>query len=156
MHSLFWVIWLLVWQTNVPYKPNDEFHIEVDLQLKEKPPADQTTIEFADTKVERKNSNQGGPLPFLILHLKVIKLRDGEVRIRGINNKGNVVLTKKAVAGESYRLTLGYVDDLKDRVTPYEFFLYFLNNKKDELSQVHILVTDDGTFLVNDEKRGKF
>jgi hypothetical protein len=51
---------------------------------------------------------------------------------------------------------MGYTDDMKDRVTAYEYTVHFMDNDRNEISCILISVSADGSFLVNNEKRGKF
>ena len=155
--SILFVLISFIWQAEVPYKPNDEFQLEMEYKFKQKPGADHLTLDFTETIQEhQKKQYSGGPLPYLIISFKTLKLSSEEVRVRGINSEGNMVVTKKAEVGSTFKLDLGYTDDMKDRVTSHEFNIYFLSAKKKELSRVHLFVQEDGTFLVNGEIRGKF
>jgi hypothetical protein len=144
-------------QQEAPLKPSDEFLIEVDFKFKQKTGSDHFTLDFTETRDEQaKKRSQGGPLPYLVLSCTVLKLQEKEVRIRAINNLGHMLVSKKAEVGMEFKMDLGYTADMKDRVTAYEITIYFLSSSRDELSRIHLFVMEDGTFLVNDEVRGKF
>ena len=51
---------------------------------------------------------------------------------------------------------MGFTDDVKAHVSPYEISIIFASKEKKEISRIHLLIQEDGTFLVNGEKRGKF
>jgi hypothetical protein len=159
--SILLFAWLLLplWQTDekVPYKPMEQFKIELEFTFRQRPPVESTQINFNETREEQeRRQHPGGPLPYLFLNCKLLKLQDGEVRLRAVTNKDAVVLSKKASLESVYRLDLGYTADMKDRVSPHEFTIYLLSDKRKELSQIHLFVQEDGTWLVNGEKRGKF
>ncbi len=144
-------------QTEVPFKPNEEFQLQVDYKFKVRTGNNSSTlqIDFDKGNLEEKKTADG-PLPYLIINFKMLKLSDQEVRVKVINNFGKLFLTKKIKAGEDFKLDLGFTDDMKDRVTAYEYNIYFINSDKKEVSMVHFYIHEDGTFLVNNEKRGKF
>jgi hypothetical protein len=159
--SILVFAWLLFpfWQTNVtvPFKPSEQFKIELDFTFKQRPPVESTQVNFNETREEQeRRQHPGGPLPYLVLNLKLLKLQVGEVRLRAVTNKGDILFSKKASLESVYHLDLGYTSDMKDRVSPHEFTIYLLSDKKKELSRIHLFVQEDGTWLVNDEKRGKF
>ena len=146
-----------LWQAEIPFKPNDEFQLELEYTFKQKPGADHLTYDFTETVQEHsKKQYSGGPLPYLLINFKTLKLSGGEVRVRGINSDGNMVVTKKVEVGSTFKLDMGYTDDMKDRVTPHAFTIYYLSDKKKEISRVNLFIEEDGTFLVNGEVRGKF
>jgi hypothetical protein len=98
-----------------------------------------------------------GPLPFIAVTLTVLKTQPGEERLRVVDNHREVILSKKIKGRTEVSFDLGFTADMKDRVGPYEFTIYFHgSDRKDVASQIIIRVAPDGTFLVNDEVRGKF
>jgi hypothetical protein len=95
-------------------------------------------------------------LPYLGINLHVLKLNPEEARLRIIDNMTKVVYSKKVKPDETVFVNLGFTDDMKDRVTAHEYTAYFISAEKKELSRILITVGEDGTFSVNEEKRGKF
>jgi hypothetical protein len=85
-----------------------------------------------------------------------LKLDPEEVKVRIVDNKMKVVYNRKVKQDEIVPFVMGFTDDMKDRVTAHEFTVIFMTSAKKELSRILITVNEDGTFLVNDEKRGKF
>lgn len=146
---LFLSLVLLFQNSGTPLKPNEEFEVKLDYQLKQKPISDRFSIDYYDTK-------EAGVLPYLILKIKPLKLSDQEVRAKMVDNKRKIVFNKKVALGDELKLDVGYTDDAKERITPHEFNLYFLSADKEEVSRVNIFIGEDGTFLVNGEVRGKF
>lgn len=141
------------WQT-VPYKPNDQFSLEIKLDLRPKP-YDRYTVDFSET-VEERNRKTSSQLPYLVVHLRFPSFSPEEKRVRGFNNNLVPMFSKKAEDGLLVKLELGYTDDIKDRTAPHEFNVYTFSSEKKEIYVINLLVTEDGTFLVNGEVRGKF
>lgn len=146
---LFISLLLLFQKTEAPLKPNDEFEVKLDYQLKQKPISDRLSIDYYETK-------EGGMLPYLILNIRLLKLSDQEVKAKIVDAKGKLIFNRKASLNDVLKLDIGYTDDVKDRVTSYKFNIVFLSADKKEVSRIYILIEEDGTFLVNDEVRGKF
>ncbi len=146
---LFISLLLFLQKTEIPLKPNDEFEIKLDYQLKQKPISDRLSIDYYDTK-------EGGMLPYLILNIRLLKLSEQEVKTKIIDGKDKLIFNRKTSVNDVLKLDIGYTDDVKDRVTSYKFNIIFLSADKKEVSRIYILIEEDGTFLVNDEIRGKF
>ncbi|HEX5169386.1 MAG TPA: hypothetical protein VFW11_09440 [Cyclobacteriaceae bacterium] len=148
--KLIFLLYVLTFQDNTPYKPNDEFELKMDYQIKQRSPTDSKVLDYSGL------AKSTGPLPYLTLDLRILKINDGEDRVRITDNTNATMLNKKLKPGLVLKLDLGYTDDMKDRVTPYEFTVMLLNaDNKEAVSQIVILIDEDGNFLVNGEKRGK-
>lgn len=152
MFNFFFVFLLsfLLQERYIPYKPNEQFELKLDYSFKPRPAQDPNTVDLT-----KKNTSYSGPLPFLAIEFKTIKLEEGETRLKIIKNGGDPVLSKKIQEQQVVKFDMGFTADLKDRVQPNEYTLYFLTADKKEKSKVVISVAQDGTFLVNEEKRGK-
>jgi hypothetical protein len=140
----------------LPYKPNEEFEIKLNYQFKQRPIRDQNAIHLSESQKEYDRRTSSDLLPYLILNVKMLKLSEEEVRLKIINNLDQRIISKKIETGTIVPLDLGFTADVKDRVNPHEYMLTFLSPKKQELSKIVIHVDEDGSFLVNGEKRGKF
>jgi len=146
----------LAWQEVVPFKPSDEYEVIINYNFEERPAIDRTKIEYDVSTDERNRRAVSGPLPYLKLQLKLLKLSNDEVKIKIVNSKGNLIYNRKATEDTIVKLDIGFIDDVKDRVTPYEFTALFYSDAKKTTSKIHLLIMEDGTFMVNDEKKGKF
>ncbi len=143
--------------TLVPYKPKEEFEILIDYQFKNRSAADALTVDYSDTKEDLdKKRYAAGVRPYLILNMKLLKLSNEEVKVRAINTEGRTVYNKKVMVGDLVKFDMGFTDDIKDRVGPYAVTVVLLSKDKKETSRIYLYVREDGTFLVNDEVRGKF
>ena len=144
-------------QSEIPYKPSEEFHLVIDYKFKQRTMGTSATLDFGETVGEHEKKMRGsGPLPYLIIELKILKLAEGEVKVKAVTGNGKIVFNRKAEVGVIHKLDLGFTDDVKDRVTPYEFNIYFLSSSKKILSRIHLFVEEEGVVLVNNEQRGKF
>ena len=67
----------LMLQTDVAYKSSDEFSLELNYAFKQRPASDISTFEFGGNQEERDKAKYGGgPLPYLIVQIKLLKLGD--------------------------------------------------------------------------------
>lgn len=138
------------WQEVVPYKPSNEFEVIIDYKFRERPEIPKSEYHIADDK--RKT----GLLPYLKLQLKFLKLNDEEVKVKVVNSSGAMIYHRKATEDNIITLDIGFTDDVKDRVMPYEFTALFYSDAKKTTSRIHLVIMEDGTFIVNDVKKGKF
>jgi hypothetical protein len=150
---LLWVL-PLFFQNQVITKPNRDFEITTKYELKRKPTADNPKITFID-QVDKPRDSGTDMLPYLILNLKVKKWNNDVTQVRVVDSQNKVYLKKKPTDAGLYSWDMGYVDDIKDGVTSGKFIVQFMADKK-TIEQILIEVEEDGTFLVNGEKRGKF
>ncbi|HEX7017004.1 MAG TPA: hypothetical protein VF191_15960 [Cyclobacteriaceae bacterium] len=151
MQALFALVLVAIFQQDVKFKPSDEFELKVDYSLRTRPIPANYSLNFEHSK------KSVGPLPFISVTLKVLKVQPGEERIRIVDNRGDVITSRKIKEKTELNFDLGFTADMKDRVGPNEFTVYFQgSDRKDVLNQIVITVEQDGTFLVNDEVRGKF
>jgi hypothetical protein len=153
----FLFIILSVQEPAPPLKASNEFKLELEYKFKARPAAENTFIDLTETVSEKEKRTQStSPLPYLIVHLTFNKLSDQEVRVRCTDNNKKNRLSKKAETGKIYTVDLGFTEDMKDRVTAYEYVFILQSPEKTETSQIVLRVEEDGTFLVNGERRGKF
>jgi hypothetical protein len=139
----------------LPYKPKEEFDIQLDYKFKTRPADAHTTLNFAETEADYNKRTSAGLLPYLILNIKINKLNN-EARVRISNNMNLKQQTRKISEGFIFPIDMGFTADVKDRVSPHEYILTFLSPEKSETSRIIIHVEEDGSFLVNGEKRGRF
>jgi hypothetical protein len=78
------------------------------------------------------------------------------MRVRVSNNRDDKALQRKVSVNDDIELDLGFTDDMKDRVTPHEYVLTFLDEAKAPVDKIMINIAEDGSFFVNGERRGKF
>jgi hypothetical protein len=152
---------LIVFQDVVPFKPNSEFEVKIDLSFKEKKKQgdgsqSNFTIDYTETVEQRNKKLAGNQLPYLALKIKFNLLSADEEKVKIVNNLGKIVYSKKADLKTVIKLDLGYIDDVKDEVTPNDYDVVLLNSEKKEIDRINIKITKEGMFLINNEKRGKF
>ena len=139
-----------------PYKPAEEYEITIDYKFEERPAIDRSKVEYEVATDERNRKAISGPLPYLKINLKLLKLSNEEVKLRVIDSNGNLVFNRKASVGTKLTLDIGFIDDVKDRITPNSYTLNLFTDSKKIVTRIHMVILEDGTFLVNEEKRGKF
>lgn len=144
-----------LFQDEIPLKPDNEYELKLNFELRNRPPVAQPTVDYVETQEEHERKNKSGTLPFLKLKLTFIELSEDEVRVRVTDNLGRNIYNKKAVLDEPIDFDLGFTDDLKDHVGAYEFDIFLLSSKRKETSRIHLLVNEDGGFMVNSKQRGK-
>lgn len=149
MRLLALLVVFLFSQDETPFKPNHEFELKLNFEFKSRPV--DTTIRFD----KQHSNNSTGPLPYLNVNLKVIKLGAGEVRVKVTKTGGVNVLSKKTEADMMIKLDLGFTDDIKDGVTANEYRIVFFSPDKEPISRIDILFEKNGSYFVNGERRGK-
>jgi hypothetical protein len=151
-----WLIFsLLCLQDQVPFKPKDQFEINLDFKFKPRPNNALSSTVIDLEKPDTRGNSSNLMLPYLYLNVKVLKLDEFEQRVRVETNRGTTVLARKAEPGMEAKLDLGFTDDIKDRVSSHEYIVSFLSKDRRHLSRIVIFFDEDGTYLVNGEKRGK-
>lgn len=140
-------------EPSIPFRAKEDFLVELKYELRQKP-QDNTLAYDADRGVAPKTSS--GPLPYLIVNVTILNRKEEEVRIRCVNNVNTTLFNKKADKNTVFKLEMGYIDDMKDRISPHQFRVMAMSEDKNPLNQIELVVMEDGTFLVNGEKRGKF
>lgn len=145
-------------QESTPYKPKEDFEIRLKYEFRQRLVRDNSNkpVYVNESEGERQKRTSSATLPYLGINLHILKLNSEEIKMRIIDNRTKVVYNKKVKQDETVFVDLGFTDDMKDRVTAHEYTAFFVSAEKKELSRIRITIDEDGTFLVNEEKRGKF
>lgn len=140
-----------------PFKAKEEFEIKLDYKFKQRSAdASAKSVYMDETNAERDRRTSTALLPFLVLNVKMLKLPLAESRVKIGTNLNARVVTRKVSEGTTIPIEVGFTDDAKDRVSAHHYTLTFLSADKTEINKITIFIEEDGTFLVNGEKRGKF
>jgi hypothetical protein len=137
----------------IPFRDRADYVVELKYELKQKPQDNTVAYEAERGVVQRTSSGQ---LPFLVVHVTILDRKEEEVKFRCETNLKNTLFNRKSDKGQVFKIEMGFIDDMKDRVTAYSYHLMAMSEDKDPLNQIEMTVLEDGTFLVNGEKRGKF
>jgi hypothetical protein len=141
---------------DLPYKSKEEFEIKLDYKFKQRPNTElSSTVNLNETRAEYDKRTSSDLLPYLILNLNLLKLNN-ETRIRITNNFDQKSVSKKVSEGTILPIDLGFTADVKDRTSAHQYTITFLSPEKSETSRIVIHIDEDGSFLVNGEKRGRF
>jgi hypothetical protein len=138
-------------QIDLPFLPADQFEAKIDLSFRERKAEDTNTFKFSDDKERKKTL--GRPIAFLAINFKLLKSNE-IIKVKSI--QGNQSKTQKINDKSPIHFEMGFIEDIKANDIPNELTLLFLDSQKKEMSKVVFLVSEDGTFLVNGEKRGQF
>jgi hypothetical protein len=139
----------------VPLKPKEEFEVKLDYQLKQRPSDDPNTVRLSESP-KTYNRTASGVLPYLVLNIKLLSLREEKMRVSIATNLNARPTLKKVTTESMLELDMGFTDDIIDRVEAHEYTLTFVDADRNPVDRILISVADDGSFFVNGEKRGKF
>ncbi len=145
---------LFLWQSDVPFRSKEDYQVELKYEFRQRPAKDANTVTLDPNGVQDRK--QPGPLPYLVVHIKILNRKAEEVRFKCENNFGSAIFNKKADKTLDFDIDMGYVDDLKDRVNAYGYTVYAVNDARQLLNKIELIVQDDGSFMVNGDRRGKF
>lgn len=143
-------------QSEPPFKPSGEFELKIDYIFKERPPVDRQVVILDDESNDKASKSNAGQLPYLKIQLKVLSVTGQEQRMRITDTFGRIVYNKKVEAGSIVKLDWGFAEDIKYRIASHEYSVQFLDADKKPVSRIYMFIEEDGTFLVNEERRGKF
>ena len=155
--AAFYFFTFIFQSSEVPYKPSKEFEVQIDFQFKQREGLNANSIDFTETVDEHNRKKySGGIRPYLILNVKLLKLSELEYKAKANSNLGRVIFNKKVSPDDLLKIDLGFTDDVKSHVSAHEVEILFFSKEKKEITRIHLLVQENGTFLVNGEMRGKF
>lgn len=141
---------------DLPYKPESEYAIRVDLKFKPRPTEAPGKVDLSETREEYEKRNSTTPLPYLVLFLTVKESPNDESRIRLVRDGKQIIGNRKIEPDKEIKIEVGFTDDAKDKVSGYEHIVYFMNEDKKERSRIVITIEPNGDYLINGEKRGRF
>lgn len=154
MRVFAFLVCAFLFQDKVPYKPHEEFDLKLKFEFKERTRADPNKVDLEQTSKDLHRNRGSGPLPYLFLNLQILKQAPEEMRVK-IFEGAKLVYNKKVEVSTIIKLDMGFTDDIKDRVTAYEYNIMFYNEKKEPVSRIVVYFHEDGTYLVNEQVRGK-
>ena len=155
MTAVFFSLFLIL-QADPPFKPSEDFEIKFELSFKQRSQLDNKTFHLAETEKERERRTNSDPLPYLKLHVKLLKIQPEELKLKIIKDDKNVVMNKKKIEKDlKFTIEVGFTDDVKDKVSGYKHVIQFLSEEKKVISIILIEFDKEGNYMVNGEKRGK-
>ena len=156
MRITLFLLLLVLDMQEVPYKAAAEYEFNLQYEFRNKPSVDPNTVTFSETEKEKERRRAVTNLPFAAVNLKVVKLEPGVTRYKIVDNFKNTIASKKVKEGDMISFSMGFTDDMKDRVKAHEFIVYFVTDDKKPVSRIVFFVEEKGDFLINGEKRGRF
>jgi len=152
-------------QDEIPFKAADEFEFKLNLEFRPKPTLEEEPgignilykMKSDNASIIEANKQTYDPttLPYASMVITPTKLSSDEERIRVVDNLGNRLYNRKASLDESVEFEMGFTDDLKDHISPYQFEV-ILYSKRKEISRILLYFDNDGNLIINEEIRGRF
>jgi hypothetical protein len=139
----------------VPYKPENEFSVRVDMKFKSRPIDGTPKIDFTETQKEYDRRTSSSQLPFLTLFITVTEASQGETRMRIMRDGKQTASSKKFDLGKEFPLEVGFTDDAKDGVSGYEHVIFFLKPDKKESNKIVIRIERNGDYYINEQRLGR-
>ena len=150
----FITILAVLYFQEIPLKPTNEFEVKLDYQFRQRPYADHNTVDLSDSR--RVQRTGGGVLPYLVLNIRMLALEEEKMRVGITNNLDPRPVWRKVSRSTVLELDMGFTDDMIDRVKAHQYTLTFFDGDKKPVDRILIKVEEDGSFVVNGEKRGRF
>jgi hypothetical protein len=138
-------------QDDVPFMPADQFESKIDLAFKKRESSNPSDYIYSDGSQPKKTTDT--PIAFLTINFTLLRA-EGEVKVNVINGRSN--RTSKVKVGTPVKLAVGFIEDVKNNGEDVEINLIFSNDLKKPIRKVTFKIGQDGSYFVNDEKRGKF
>ncbi len=138
-------------QTDIPLRAEEDYELKIDYNFKKKPVPSIQETNYALIQ-ERNNISL---LPHLTVFVSLKNKTDEEFRIRVVDNKGKINHSGK-IKDVPLELVLGYMVDIKEKVTANRWEVIILTKKKAPINKIVLEITKDGLFYVNEIESGKF
>jgi hypothetical protein len=147
---------LLSVQDSVPFKPKEEFEVKLNYEFRARPVGDHNSVNIGREGQLQARTSSGGVLPYVTLQITLYTLPDAKSRVMISNNSNARPVARRVSVNTPFELDLGFTVDMIDRVQPHEYTLTFVDANKNPVNRITISVDRDGSFFVNNEKRGRF
>ncbi len=138
-------------QEDIPFMPADQFQSKIDLTFKKRESSNPSDYIYSDGSQPKKTTDT--PIAFLDINFMLLR-SEGEVKVNVINGRSNRM--SKVKVGTPVKLAVGFIEDVKNNGEDVEINLIFSNDLKKPIRKVTFKIGQDGSYFVNDEKRGKF
>jgi len=154
MKVFFFFLLFVGFQEDVPYKPDDEFQVNIDVTFKNK--ESKYGLSTYNQNGERLDRVSENPFPFLTVSVSQFKVQNDEVKVLSSDSKDKVLSKKNASADLVLHFDMGFVDELKKGSPNNHVVVYFLSEEKKKLRKITFSVTPTGVFEVNGKWHGQF
>ncbi len=145
----------LFFQDTVPYKPDEEFTIRLDLKFKVRPQSSTNTVNVSETRAEYLKRTSADQLPYLILFVTVKHVNLDETHMRVLRDGKKFVNSRKIELDKEFKIDVGYTDDAKDKISGYEHVILFMTSDKKIVNRIVVSIDENGDYFVNSQKRGR-
>lgn len=135
---------------DIPYRNDSTYKLELKMEFKTPEAADVNQV-----KPGQIFTNNSGIELYVNIKLKLLKLIEGDYKLKVVTNKGKAVLITKLKKPDDYLIKLGSVKDVKERKSAHLYTAQFYNKEKKLLSRITIEIKENGDFMVNSKLFGK-
>jgi hypothetical protein len=151
MKYLLFILAFFPAQEDIPYKAFEEFEVTLDYQIRQFRDKDPKTVDFSSAVPKEPKS-----LLYLVVQVELKTLAPNEARVHVNSNLGTEVGNRKAEPGMLLKIDFGFIERVKERKAAHEATVFLMSSDRKNVSRIHLFVEENGTFLVNGQRRGKF
>lgn len=137
-------------QDPIPFREASSYAFELDYNFKTKPPPPKDFISMTDSSPATSEI-----LPYVKVKFNLLTLGDNDYRVKIVSNNGGAVFNKKLKGPIAFDIDMGFAEDIKDRIVPHSYSVYFMDKAKNIHSRITIEVKKDGELLLNQQVYGK-
>jgi len=141
-------------QEDVPYKPDDEFLVNIDLSFRNK--ESKYGLSTYNQNGERLDRVSETPLAFLTVSVTQFKVQSDEAKVLCFDSREKLLSKKNVSADLVLHFDMGFVDELKKGSPGSQIIIYFQSEEKKKLRKITFAVTATGVFEVNGKWHGQF
>jgi hypothetical protein len=148
--------WSYLFAQEIPYKPDHEFSIRLDLKFMNRPISTSINkFNLSETRAEHERRTSLDPLPYLDIYLTVLEVNQGETRYRMVKDGKKISGSRKIDLKKEVKIEIGFTDDAKDKISGYEHILYFISENKNDVNRIVITIEGNGDYFVNGQNLGR-
>ena len=144
------VINLTLQAQEVPFRAEMTYKLELGMEYKKNPITSTSVV-----KPGEANIRDTGFDFYLLLKLELLQLLEDDLKLKIINEQGDVVLSKKLKKLELFTIDIGSSPDIKSGKVSQKYRMEFINAAKELSSIILIEFTDEGKFFVNNKPFGQ-
>src|SRR6478736_7773009 len=154
MKVFLFLLLFVGFQGEVPYKPDDEFVVNIDLNFRNK--ESKYGLSTYNQNGERLDRVSETPFAFLTVSVSQFKVQSDEVKVLSYDSREKLLSKKNAATDLVLHFDMGFVDELKKGSPGSQIIIYFLSEEKKKLRKITFAVTPTGVFEVNGKWHGQF
>lgn len=151
MRALFLLLVVPFFLQDVPFKPDNEFDIQLNFVMRNEPQDYSKGTQQIDQRMDNRADTK---LPALVATIRLLKVQPSEARVIVQNQFSHVLFNRKIKGPMSFDIDMGYIADIQDGTSSRTFDIQLLDDKHNPVSHIAIEFRDGKDFYVNNEQRG--